>query len=295
MSVKRVWIPSPNYRIGRRATPRLLVLHTTEGARTIESLGNFFANPENEVSSHAGADDKIDTVGTYVRRENTAWTQGSFNDSAVSMELCAFSGWPISEWLKHPNILANCAAWLAEEARIHDIPLVALSRAQAQGTGRGVCQHVDLGSAGGGHSDCGPGFPMGQVLQMARDLGQAPLKVVTWYFLQDVTASRLARGQRMYYGGWRNLDGRDEHREALEKGFGHVFRPFRDDDFDSPYFLDNSAYVREIYGGWLTEHGRDRKREQLEAELGHTLRPFSEVRNAAQGGVPWGCKNLERP
>ena len=35
-------------------------------------------------------------------------------------------------------------------------------------SGRGVCQHVDLGARGGGHHDCGPGFPMDRVLDMAR-------------------------------------------------------------------------------------------------------------------------------
>lgn len=295
MSLKRIWMPSPNYRIGRRATPRIIVLHTTEGARTIESLGNFFANPENEVSSHAGADDKLNTVGSYVRRENTAWTQGVFNDEAVSLEMCAFSAWPEEEWTKHPNLLANAAAWIAEEAKTHGIPLISLSLPEAQGSGRGVCQHKILGASGGGHSDCGPGFPMEHVLTLARKSETIEPKLVTWYFLQDVTAVRLARGQRMYYGGWHTDEGRDKHQASLEHGFNHPFRPFRDDDFDSPYFIDNSAYVREIYGGWLTEHGRDRKRNQLEAELGRTLRPFSEVRNTAQGGVPWGCKNLERP
>jgi hypothetical protein len=131
---------------------------------------------------------------------------------------------------------------------------------------------------------------------MARGLGQAPEpKPQTWYFLQDLTAVRLNRGQRMYYGGWNNDEARNVNRVQLEKGFGHVFRPFRDDDFRYPYFLDNSKYVREIYGGWLDVDGRDEKRRQLEKELGRSLRPFSELRNAAQGGVPWGCKNLQTP
>jgi hypothetical protein len=35
-----------------------------------------------------------------------------------------------------------------------------------------VCQHSDLGAAGGGHHDCGPGYPFDRVLAMARDLKQ---------------------------------------------------------------------------------------------------------------------------
>lgn len=294
MPLKRVWIPSPNYSGGRTVRPRLLVLHTTEGARTIESLGNFFANPAVEVSSHAGADDKSNTIGTYVRRDNRAWTQGNANGVALSIEMCAFAKWPESEWAKHQNMLDNVAKWLAEEADIHDIPLVRLSSSQAQGGGRGVCQHVDLGALGGGHWDCGSGFPTGDVIQMARD-GVKPEPLTTWYYLQDVTAVRLNRGQRMYYGGFKTQQGRDNNYRDLVRGFNHPFRRFSDDDFASAFFIDNSKFVKEIYGGWKSRDGAAAKREQLERELGRPLRPFTETRTVAQGGVPWGCKNLATP
>ena len=65
-------------------------------------------------------------------------------------------------------MLRNCADWIAEEASRYGLPLTALNPSQAQGGGRGVCQHIDLGSWGGGHVDCGSGFPMGYVLDLAR-------------------------------------------------------------------------------------------------------------------------------
>jgi hypothetical protein len=71
-------------------------------------------------------------------------------------------------------MLANTAAWIAEEAARFDIPIVKLTAAQAQGSGRGVCQHIDLGSAGGGHVDCDYGtgnFPIDDILAMARGEG----------------------------------------------------------------------------------------------------------------------------
>jgi hypothetical protein len=64
-------------------------------------------------------------------------------------------------------MLANTAAWVAEEAAHFGIPIVKLSAAQAQAGGPGVCQHADLGAMGGGHWDCGPGFPIDEVLSMA--------------------------------------------------------------------------------------------------------------------------------
>lgn len=295
MALKRIWMPSPNYSVGRSTTPRLLVTHTTEGAKTIESLGSFFSNPAAEVSSHAGADDKANTIGTYVRRDNRAWTQGDANSVAVSIEMCAFARWSAEEWSRHPNLLLNVATWLAEEAAFFDIPLVRLTPAQARGNSRGVCQHIDLGAWGGGHVDCGSGFPMDMVIKMARDIGAPKPEFTTWYYLQDVTASRLARGQRMYYGGYLVQQSRDNDYRDLVRGFNHQFRRFSDDDFIAPFFIDNSAFVKEIYGGWKSEAGRDQKRKELEKELGRSLRPFSERRTAEQGGVPWGCKNLVRP
>jgi hypothetical protein len=157
-------MPSPCYS-SRGGTPvTIIVIHTAEGARTIESLGNFFANPANEVSSHAGADDKPNTVGIYVERPNKSWTQADFNPQAVSLELCGFAAWSTAEWDQHPHMLQNCASWIAEEAAAFGIPLV-------RSTTHGVCQHIDLGAAGGGHVDCGNGFPFDRVLEMA---GGAP-------------------------------------------------------------------------------------------------------------------------
>jgi len=168
MALKRIWIPSPNYSSRGGSRVRLIVLHTAEGALTIESLGGYFSNSSVQASSHVGADDKVNTVGEFVKRENKAWTQSQYNPVSVSMELCAFSSWSAAEWNRHPNMLANCAAWIAEEAAYFGIPIQKLTPSQAQGSGRGVCQHKDLGAAGGGHHDCGPDFPIDQVLEMAR-------------------------------------------------------------------------------------------------------------------------------
>lgn len=174
MVLKRVWMPSPNYSSRGGASVRLIVLHTAEGARTYQSLGSFFGNSSSGVSSQVGIDDTLNTVGEYVVRGNKAWTQGNANPVAVSAELCAFAAWSASEWSKHQVMLENAAKWVAEEAAAFGIPIVRLSAAQAQSSGRGVCQHIDLGSWGGGHVDCGPAFPMDQVLNMARGGGSVP-------------------------------------------------------------------------------------------------------------------------
>ena len=169
MALKRVWIPSPNYSSRSESGVRLIVLHTAEGARTYQSLGNFFSSSSAGVSSQVGTDDTPNTVGEYVRRSDKSWTQSEFNAAATSNELCGFASWSRDEWLNnHMTMLENTAKWIAEEADHFGIPIVKLTAAQAQGSGSGVCQHVDLGARGGGHHDCGSGFPIDDVIDMAR-------------------------------------------------------------------------------------------------------------------------------
>ena len=168
--LNRKAMPSPNYSSRGGATVRLIVLHTAEGATTIESLGGWFANSANQVSSHTGIDDKLGICGEYVQRSGKAWTSANANPVAIQTELCAFAKWTPAEWNQHPNMLENCARWIAEEAAFFGIPITKLSAAQAQGSGRGICQHNDLGVWGGGHWDCGGGFPIDSVIARAKEI-----------------------------------------------------------------------------------------------------------------------------
>lgn len=167
MALQRVWIPSPNFSSRGGAGVRLVIIHTAEGARTYRELGNFFANPSSQVSSHTGIDDTAGVIGEYVARPDKAWTAANANPVAIQTELCAFAAWTPADWAAHPVMLENCAAWIAEECAAFGIPIRRLSPSEAQGSGRGVCGHVDLGAWGGGHWDPGPGFPMDQVIAMA--------------------------------------------------------------------------------------------------------------------------------
>lgn len=177
--MREIWMPSPNYSSSRGPYNKV-VLHTTEGAQTIESLGNFFASPSAGVSSHFGADNRQrGVVGAYVYESNKAWTQGNANPYCLSNELCtpsgAASGWSRDYWLKNQDtLLRNAADWVAWMCGKYSIPIVALSNSQAQDPNvKGVCQHMNLGSWGGGHSDCGPGFPMDKIIEWAKG-GSSP-------------------------------------------------------------------------------------------------------------------------
>jgi hypothetical protein len=202
MALKRKWIPSPNYSSRGGSGVRLIVLHTAEGARTIESLGGFFQGDVG-ASSHAGADDQPNVIGEYVSRGNKAWTQADYNPQCVSIELCGFAEWSTAEWRdNHPTMLENTAKWIAEEAAHFGIPITNLSASQAQGSGKGVCQHNDLGAGGGGHWDCGPNFPIDYVLDMARGGASAPEGVG-----EEMIASCLA-ANGSHHVFWVGTDGK---------------------------------------------------------------------------------------
>ena len=166
MALRRDWIPSPNHSGRSGGGVRLIIIHTAEGALTYQSLGSYFSNPNADVSSHTGIDDTPGVIGEYVAAGHSAWTAGNVNGYAVQTELCAFASWDLATWDRHPVMLENCAAWIAEEAARFSIPLVKSST-------HGVCGHVDV-SGQGGHWDPGPAFPMDRVIAMAAGGAPAP-------------------------------------------------------------------------------------------------------------------------
>lgn len=172
MTLSRVRILSPNYSSRGGSRVRLIVIHSSEGAQTYQALGNFFKNPSSGVSSHVGIDDTPNVIGEYVDRNAKAWTAANANPVAVQAELCTPSGasvgWSTAVWNSHPVMLQNLAQWIKEEAAVFGIPLVLLTPQQATSNGVGICQHRDLGSWGGGHVDCGPNFPIADVIRMAQ-------------------------------------------------------------------------------------------------------------------------------
>jgi hypothetical protein len=225
MGLKRLWIPSPNFSNRSGAGVRLIVLHTAEGARTIEDLGHFFQGNV-QASSHVGIDDTPNTIGEFVKRTYKAWHVSAFNSVAVGAEQCAFAAWTREEWMQHPVLLENAAKWIAEEAAIFDIPIVKLNVLQAQGVGRGVCQHRDLGIPGGGHHDCGDGYPIDHVLELARGGGHPTPPKPTLETIDMITSAVSGGGTIHVF--WVSPDKRTVHyryQSSAETGWhdGGVF------------------------------------------------------------------------
>jgi len=172
VAIKEVWIPSPHY-----SSPQsymVAAFHTTEGAMKYRDLGAWFQNPSAQCSSHHGADNyERGVFGAYVYEDKKAWTQAGANPWTLSIELCAYASWSRSTWLNSKSILVdNAAEWLNYICDKYHIPFTLLNNSQAQsGTVKGVCQHVNFGSMGSGHHDCGDGFPIDVVLDKAKKWG----------------------------------------------------------------------------------------------------------------------------
>lgn len=222
MALRRDWIPSPNHSGRSGGGVRLIIIHTAEGALTYQSLGSYFSNPNADVSSHTGIDDTPGVIGEYVAAGHSAWTAGNVNGYAVQTELCAFASWDLATWDRHPVMLENCAAWIAEEAARFSIPLVKSST-------HGVCGHVDV-SGQGGHWDPGPAFPMDRVIAMAAGGAPAPApkrkgrqmiastESGNGYWTVTSDGAVYTFGDAQYHGGAFDLDEKTPGRQAMNPG-----------------------------------------------------------------------------
>lgn len=146
-----------------------MVLHTSEGGGTALGLRDYFNQSGVEASSHKAVDQTGDSV-TMVPDSEKAWTQAAYNPGSLSIEQIGYASTTHDQWVRgHHNQLCRVARILAGWSIAHDIPL-------RNSVAHGVCQHKDLGAEGGGHSDCGPGYPMKYVLHWARYFRHRRLK-----------------------------------------------------------------------------------------------------------------------
>jgi len=173
MALTRKWKGSPNYSNG--STKRLLVVHTMEGftgPNGAYDCAVYFQGSGAGASSQVCIDNNRGTIYECVARDKGAWTQCGYNSVSDSCEQSGYASWSREKWLaeREPQ-LRNVAEWIAEESKILGIPIVRLSASQAQGGGRGICGHEDLGYDGCGHSDPGKNWPWDKVLEWAKGGG----------------------------------------------------------------------------------------------------------------------------
>lgn len=159
-----------NYSSRAGVKPRIIVLHTTEGHNRpglsdLNGLYGWFNNPAARASSHYGVDAEGNAI-RMVKGTDKAWTACNYNSVSLNIEQVGFASTSRADWFRlYLPGLKRVANIMAHWVQQFDIPM-------KKSTQRGICGHVDLGAAGSGHHDPGPGYPFGTMLTWT--------KVIEW-------------------------------------------------------------------------------------------------------------------
>lgn len=151
--------------------PVRVVLHTTEGheregASDVYGIAGYFDNSASQASSHRVVDGEGNSL-ILVPDAEKAWTQAAFNPTSLSIEQVGFSAYNTNNWIRdYHNGLRYVAGCLVQWHEKYGIRL-------RHSVSNGICQHKDLGAAGGGHHDCGDFYPERYVTYWARYLFHA--------------------------------------------------------------------------------------------------------------------------
>lgn len=152
-------------------TPRLIVVHSTEGQnildsmRDLEGLGSWFNNPRALASSNVGVDSDGYSA-LFVPDERKAWAQSYYNSWSLSIEFvgkAALSDETLEMYRKG-------AMYVAYWSKKYNIPI---RKASVSVSGKilkpGVIRHSELGYLGGSHHDPGSSFDLSRMNDIARN------------------------------------------------------------------------------------------------------------------------------
>lgn len=168
-----VRVPSPN-RSARTTGISLVVIHDSESFEKLRSLsdlkaiGELFSNPNFDASAHVCTDADGHSA-RYVPDREKAWHVVSYNSAALGIEQIGFASqkqWTDAE-------VNETARWVARWSLKYGIPIRRAWVARGRVIRSGVITHKQLGSAGGGHSDPGPSYPMRRMKAKARGFKRA--------------------------------------------------------------------------------------------------------------------------
>jgi N-acetyl-anhydromuramyl-L-alanine amidase AmpD len=141
------WRHSPN-RSSRHGTPiRLLVWHESAGHYAGDL--SWLCNPAARASAHLVVREDGLEATQLVKLEEKAWhADQAFNPGSIGVEHSNLTAKGFASE-RQLEVSARIFGWLCLE---YGIP----PRWSRDGS-PGVCRHLDLGAAGGGHTQCGPG------------------------------------------------------------------------------------------------------------------------------------------
>lgn len=169
----RMRSPFQSSRNGQRIG--LIVVHATAGHNRpgvvdLQSLGEWFQNPDAEVSSHVATDNEGHSA-RFVANGAKAWHCAAYNGQSLGIEqVMPGDGTEITEALYRET-----ARWIARFSIQHDIPCHQGAVHGGVVTRRGVLRHSDLGVLGGNHDDPGR-YDEAHLLELARHYRKLVLK-----------------------------------------------------------------------------------------------------------------------
>lgn len=166
--------------------PVRVVLHDTEshdtaGLADIAGIFNFWhtqKNPDGTLAKY-GAHFVVDSVGNVGRggdADQIQWHVGNLNTGSIGIEQVGFASFSKLVWKrkrrKQLYAVARILAWAHGE---YGIPLKVQSNPQMPG----ITTHALVGKAGidpSGHTDPGPGYPLGFVVTLAKMMQRVGFK-----------------------------------------------------------------------------------------------------------------------
>jgi N-acetyl-anhydromuramyl-L-alanine amidase AmpD len=142
-----VWRESPNRSSRNGAKVRLLVWHETAGAYA--GSVSWLCNPAADASAHLVVREDGLEATQLVPLAEKAWHAAAFNGGSVGVEHAntTAKGYASERQLK---VSARIFGWLC-------LHLGVPPRRSRTGHEPGIARHLDLGAAGGGHTQCGMG------------------------------------------------------------------------------------------------------------------------------------------
>jgi N-acetyl-anhydromuramyl-L-alanine amidase AmpD len=152
---------------------KLIVLHDTEskdypGSADLKGVGYWFNNPKAQASAHVCVDGEGRSA-KYVGDGAKAWHCAAYNSESLGIEQIGYSTFTRAVWNRNDRAqLLKVAKYIAYWSKKYDIPIQHGLGIKGEVVRPGVVTHADLGQAGGGHSDPGPGYPFDAVLYAAR-------------------------------------------------------------------------------------------------------------------------------
>jgi peptidoglycan hydrolase-like protein with peptidoglycan-binding domain len=170
------FVQARDYGWAERTTIDVIVLHSAEIGEfhsSAEGVAAYFkAGPPKPASAHYVCDD--DSIVQCVKDKDVAFHAPGVNSRSLGIEQAGYAKQTRDEWLDPygQRMLRLVAKLVAAKAKQYDVPLVWLRPEELVAGKRGICQHIDVTHAypgkGGGHVDCGPNYPMGLVLEWAK-------------------------------------------------------------------------------------------------------------------------------